>query len=572
MDPNSPSNSLGNQTQTPNVANDPAIHEPQQPVEPQFPQPPVQPQQPVITQPQSVGPAGFQPESPAGAVPQTQPIGFQQPEPQPGYPVQEVQPGQAQIISENTQEPKPSGKKKLRVALVIVLLLLFLSGTGAYLIAYEKIKLDSAPKFQAAVANLVMSLPFTPKTPKYLLFKSMYAHQEATSHEFDVSVAITSSGFTELVGFANIDLETKGAVSYDDPSNLETTLNASITKDFNFDFRKKDKLIYFKINKIPTLLLSFIGIESEKFDPLLNQWVYYDTTPLQTEARKYYEENEGEESLSEKYINETLESLLDEKLLEALTVSKGEDDDAKVYKLSLVADDEIVNHLQEVIEQRASANNTSRTYSDVLGISDFRLSDIVKNLKAEVWFDRKSFYTRRITTSFDMVTDQTYLDSGSFGIPLLDSENTVNFVLLAKFVNFGKAVVVDTPPGAVTFEEYAEIATNIFQEESSSQISAARDTQRIADLERIRSALELYRADCQLYPETLEGLIQVSEGCASGDVGYMIVIPQDPTDGEYYYQRSADYLGYDLCAELEESPGGEETCPNTEYNFHIQNP
>jgi len=86
---------------------------------------------------------------------------------------------------------------------------------------------------------------------------------------------------------------------------------------------------------------------------------------------------------------------------------------------------------------------------------------------------------------------------------------------------------------------------------------AARDGKRKADIEQIRSALEIYRTDCKTYPTSgnftaLQGEL-VAGVCVNNT--YMEKIPADPGSNSYYYNRSGSN-SYVLCASLETSTEG----------------
>ncbi len=91
--------------------------------------------------------------------------------------------------------------------------------------------------------------------------------------------------------------------------------------------------------------------------------------------------------------------------------------------------------------------------------------------------------------------------------------------------------------------------------------TSARDAKRRADLESIRSALELFRADCNGYPSSLTfgGSLSgtAAVGCSPAtNIVYMDLVPQDslsPTQ-IYYYNRTATNT-YQLCAKLETGTG-----------------
>jgi len=97
------------------------------------------------------------------------------------------------------------------------------------------------------------------------------------------------------------------------------------------------------------------------------------------------------------------------------------------------------------------------------------------------------------------------------------------------------------------------------------QIKRGRDGRRKADLEEIRSALEMYRADNGQYPLDLSSL--------SPD--YISSLPSDPKGYSYFYQRIS-VNQYELCAYLEKETGNGD-CGNNcnapgNCNYRTTNP
>lgn len=95
----------------------------------------------------------------------------------------------------------------------------------------------------------------------------------------------------------------------------------------------------------------------------------------------------------------------------------------------------------------------------------------------------------------------------------------------------------------------------------------SRDGRRQADLEQIRTALELYRSDNSAYPDDWADLVTEE---------YIREIPEDPKGFSYVYVPDTDNLGYDLCAHLEtgdttDDCGGAEACGD-ECNYRVQSP
>lgn len=122
---------------------------------------------------------------------------------------------------------------------------------------------------------------------------------------------------------------------------------------------------------------------------------------------------------------------------------------------------------------------------------------------------------------------------------------------------------------------------------------SARDTRRRADLESLRSALELYRSDCREYPtqatigdvDTVFGtqLADDDGSCptVSGNI-YLEEISSDPATGREYRYFSANGSSYTLCAGLEDTSatsvdcngsGTTDTCgTGIDCNYIVRNP
>lgn len=89
---------------------------------------------------------------------------------------------------------------------------------------------------------------------------------------------------------------------------------------------------------------------------------------------------------------------------------------------------------------------------------------------------------------------------------------------------------------------------------------SGRDARRKADLEVIRSGLEIFRSDCVEYPAsiTLGGTL-VGDGtpaanCPASQV-YIQTVPSDPQPSNTLYRYNRLTTGtYELCARLENAP------------------
>lgn len=109
----------------------------------------------------------------------------------------------------------------------------------------------------------------------------------------------------------------------------------------------------------------------------------------------------------------------------------------------------------------------------------------------------------------------------------------------------------------------------------------ARDAQRKSDLEMIRSGLEMYKSDCNTYPQSLGNSLigdNSSAACSEENI-YIQEVPTDPQTPErdYFYNRLSLYT-YELCAALEQvnetqtvACGGGNDCGEA-CNYKVVNP
>jgi prepilin-type N-terminal cleavage/methylation domain-containing protein len=114
--------------------------------------------------------------------------------------------------------------------------------------------------------------------------------------------------------------------------------------------------------------------------------------------------------------------------------------------------------------------------------------------------------------------------------------------------------------------------------------TASRDAKRKADLEQIRSGLELYKSDCNknIYlvkspAGTLSSPLAGTLSSCGNTNTYIATIPTDPVTGQSYIYYSADGITYQICASLEQGSGSI-TCGSTSAcgtgtcNYRVTNP
>lgn len=122
----------------------------------------------------------------------------------------------------------------------------------------------------------------------------------------------------------------------------------------------------------------------------------------------------------------------------------------------------------------------------------------------------------------------------------------------------------------------------------------SRDVKRKSDLEQIRSALEMYRADKGYYPPAGSGSWANASTLNTGDstglvATYIPSIPEDPQSSNYSYYyvatrmdlATSTYYGYCLCGNLETLTTSTSTCVSSDIpggalpaqcNYGLKNP
>ena len=113
---------------------------------------------------------------------------------------------------------------------------------------------------------------------------------------------------------------------------------------------------------------------------------------------------------------------------------------------------------------------------------------------------------------------------------------------------------------------------------------ASRDGKRKADLEQIRSALEMYKSDCtqgkyliKNPAAALTNIVGTIAACGNTNV-YTAQVPQDPTPTtRSYIYYSGDGITYELCASLEQGTstvtcGSSSNCGGSTCNYKVTSP
>ncbi|PIS09681.1 hypothetical protein COT75_00595 [Candidatus Beckwithbacteria bacterium CG10_big_fil_rev_8_21_14_0_10_34_10] len=123
------------------------------------------------------------------------------------------------------------------------------------------------------------------------------------------------------------------------------------------------------------------------------------------------------------------------------------------------------------------------------------------------------------------------------------------------------------------------ILTAIAVNSYASAQKKSRDGKRKADLETVRSALEMYRVDVGSYPSGVTYAAMINNLITAN---YLKTTPADPKPSEYNYEyTSTNVYSYCICAHVESSatvnecdcsPGNCDTVAGASCNYEISSP
>jgi type IV pilus assembly protein PilA len=440
------------------------------------------------------------------------------------------------------REPKKE-KRGTKIAIFAAFGLIFLlvaTGVPAYFVATEKLNFGNQA-FKEGVAKVIFSIPFIPKTPKYILQSAIDAHKKLLKNSFDISFAAKSNDFRNMIGADNLDAQMKGYSDFSDTKNPKFSLTLNITKDFSAMARKNDKMVYVKIDKFPPAVTTLLGVDPDKLNSVLENWMAYDATPLETEARKNLDSISQTGTPANEELTSLLTKMLNEQILPQIKVSNDKVDKFGTYKLEFVPSATSLDKIGDEIQQEETAQ-IKKNYPGITGPTTIngKLSDQIKNLDVTVWIDSSLYYVRKgtVTFSYNPATNPTTPTLMS-DLPVPTSVSSPVTVSLAiQMSDFGSNVRIELPAKSLTPEDmYKQIMENsnlIKAIDPTRQYSEANNTKRRSDIYTLSTAISQYTADHKgnLPPgigTTPKNINNTGANICSALVpDYMAALPSDP--------------------------------------------
>lgn len=412
-----------------------------------------------------------------------------------------------QAADSHFEQPRKKSVARPILFIIVCLLLFFLlSFTSLYVIATDKIKLPD-PELHRRVSMVYYSLPGISKPPKIVIEQAVLAHQKVLKNSFDLSLSISglSNSIGGVFGNNNLDLSLKGFADYTQVENPKFNLSFLLGKDLNIEARKKDKMLYIQAPRIPASLYLMLGLEPDKFKPLLKNWIGIDTTPLQTEASKKISEIKKKETIqsqTQKTTEEILKKMLDEKILSLLFISSENLEGRPIYKIRFKPTPDQLDMVVDSVTKASAAKPTPTI--DTSPKSEYKqpkASEYIKNPEVLVYIGKKDSYVYRVDVSFRLDFDKSISSPVSLlPIPgISNQKNPIDVASVFVLSGFGSDVPISTPDQFLTQEEFYQKWLELqpggmFGTFSPTrQTSRARNAQRKTDLMQLKTAIENYK-------------------------------------------------------------------------------
>jgi hypothetical protein len=373
-------------------------------------------------------------------------------------------PGTSAISSTDVSPDKPKKAHSFPIALVVFLMLFLVLtggvGASAYLIAAGKIVIPDV-NLQNKVSSFLVTIPFLPKNPKILLASSLAAHEKLSRNSFELSIAAASNDFQAALGSNSLDFQIKGYTDLATPENPRFYMTVDATKDFSAKIRKSDKMMYFKIDKVPLALSTFIGMDPNYLPPILENWVAYDTSGLETEAAINLPQLNPKSPIDEA-TQQMLIRLADEDIFPLITVTQEEVDGFSAYRLDFKPTPEQLDVIYYKLKDELS-KRTDMSKNDVLS-TDAPPSKSLRDFSFTIWIDSTQFYVRKAVLTSIFVSPSSF----SFHLPSInypvvpedtsdESKSEVSFSMALKLSDFGQEQQITAPQASITPEEYVSL-------------------------------------------------------------------------------------------------------------------
>lgn len=321
------------------------------------------------------------------------------------------------------------------------------------------------PVIEEPVTKVVMSIPFLPKTPKYVLNQTVLAEQQVRKKSVDLSVSAKTPIFGQILGGAQIDAQIQGNVDPSGQGKSKFSLAASVANNlFSARMRQSGPKFYFKIDKVPDVLLASKGIDKAQVASLFDYWVVADASGLDTDASQLIN-SAGKNPTAQKKFND----FLAKDVLPQLEMSKDSSLGFDAYKFHLSPSDQLINQFVVLSGQLKGGSDLPQE----LRVNQFNAAQVFKNVNINFWVDTQTYFVRKITLIVQLnpnvanpavptkvlgVSIGPGINRLVAGIPGVSSleNSSIDIAAVLKLDDFGKDFEVAVPDKTIDAAQFAQ--------------------------------------------------------------------------------------------------------------------
>lgn len=294
-----------------------------------------------------------------------------------------------------TSVPKDPSKKWIKVVAIImaVILIIVISSFGAALaIAYEVIPINNLG-IKKPITQFVLNLPFTPKTPEFLVDSVITSTNEIKKLSFNFSLNVKSKSLNEFLGSDSFTGSIIGKADSSDINNPLGEYQILISKQLDLSIKQKEQMVYIKANKIPDYITQMYQFDKTKLEDLLKNWVGIDIEEMRFKEDQSYQEEQAE--IMRKTREQLVRYFSDKQVHKFITHDSEQVNNFSTYKLTFKPDDKTLdNFIYTLIGIEEEKPYTPRE-------GDPPPSELMKNFVLEIWIDEKEYYMRKVNVAFE---------------------------------------------------------------------------------------------------------------------------------------------------------------------------
>jgi len=437
------------------------------------------------------------------------------------------------VVSPVTPVSIPPKKSKIGVIIGGVFFAILLLLVSAALVSvYARVDLPFvSPQTRQQLVLFTSKIPLIPKTPEQILLAAADSNSKLISYTPEFSVSASLGG--TAVNAGSLDFKLVGPVDF---TNNQLTFDLAADIGVNVagtlyqgkgQVRQVGKTVYAKIDTVSDSVISLIGSFGRYFGGIATStpssqveikanlekafvnWLVYDTSGIESEARKKLDANVQNKSLIDSSRKNTQDFLLNKQVLPEVKLEKNETiEGTNTYHLHVTPSKETLKKLMLELtpaDRRLDKNLPQQIDSVVAGVDTIVL---------DAWFGVKDTILRRmsIQTQINLETmaqaysrslDSKYgsYDPSSYLKSLGGQKLSLSTVLTLR--DIGKPVQVSAPTQTQTPVQYLQMIQDATKTQDQKD-AEAKAKQYQDDFRLLSTALLKYYVAKTIYPEKLD--------------------------------------------------------------------